>query len=78
MSENLDERTKELVGIAASVAGHCRKCFLYHFKQAKKLGVSQDDIQGVIEFAGSISAAGDKGMNEYILKTIKGEKEVSE
>jgi AhpD family alkylhydroperoxidase len=78
MNENLDERTKELIGIAASVAGHCRKCFLYHFKQAKKLGVSQEDIQEVIEFAGSISAAGDRGMNEFILKTIKGEKEVSE
>ncbi len=78
MNENLDERTKELIGIAASVAGHCRKCFLYHFKQAKKLGVSLDDIQEVIEFAGSISAAGDRGMNEFILKTIKGEKEVGE
>ena len=78
MNENLDERTKELIGIAASVAGHCRKCFLYHFKQAKKLGVSPEDIQEVIEFAGSISAAGDSGMNEFILKTIKGEKEVGE
>jgi len=78
MSENLDERTKELVGIAASVADHCRQCFLYHFKQAKKLGVSLEDIPEVVEFAGSISAAGDKGMNEFILKTIKGEKEVSE
>jgi AhpD family alkylhydroperoxidase len=78
MNENLDERTKELIGIAASVAGHCRKCFLYHFKQAKKLGVSLEDIQEVIEFAGSISAAGDRGMNEFILKTIKGEKEVGE
>jgi len=76
MNENLDERTKELIGIAASVAGHCRKCFLYHFKQAKKLGVSLEDTQEVIEFAGSISAAGDRGMNEFILKTIKGEKEV--
>jgi AhpD family alkylhydroperoxidase len=78
MNENLDERTKELIGIAASVTGHCRKCFLYHFKQAKKLGVSLEDIQEVIEFAGSISAAGDRGMNEFILKTIKGEKEVGE
>jgi AhpD family alkylhydroperoxidase len=71
MSENLDERTKELVGIAASVAGHCRPCFLYHFKQAKKLGVSLEDIQEVVEFAGSISAAGDKGMNEFSSKQLK-------
>ncbi len=75
MSEKIDERTKELVGIAASVAGHCRPCFLYHFKQAKKLGISQDDIHEVVEFARSISAAGDKGMYEFILKIMKEKKE---
>jgi len=76
ISENIDERTMELVGIAASVAGHCRPCFLYHFKQAEKLGISLDDIHEVIEFARSISAAGDKGMNEFVLETIEGKKEV--
>ena len=78
MGEKIDERTKELVGIAAAVAGHCRPCFLYHFKQAKTLGVSLDKIQEVVQFAGRISAAGDQGMNEFILKTMKGEKEVNE
>ena len=71
MSENLDGRTRELIGIAASVAGHCRPCFLYHFKQAKKLGISLDEIQEAIEFARSISAAGEKGMNEFALKQLK-------
>ncbi|MBN2600319.1 MAG: carboxymuconolactone decarboxylase family protein [Candidatus Thermoplasmatota archaeon] len=78
MSEKLDDKTKELVGIAASVSGHCRPCFLYHFKQTKPLGVSLDEIQEVVQFAGRISAAGDQGMNEFILKTMKGEKEVNE
>ena len=64
----MDEKTRELVGIAASVAGHCRPCFQYHFKQAKKLGVPMYDI----------SEAGDKGMHEFILKVIKGKKEVDE
>jgi len=68
----------ELVDIAASVAGHCRPCFLYHFKQAKKLSVSLDDTHEVVEFARNISAAGDKGMNEFILKIMKGKKEVNE
>lgn len=75
MSEHLDERTKELVGIAASVAGHCRPCFLYHFKEATKLGISIAEIHEVVKCANSISAAGDRGMNEYISKIMKGEKE---
>jgi len=74
----MDEKTKELVGIAASISGHCRPCFLYHFKQAKELGVPMDDITEVIEFARSISAAGDKGMYEFILKELKEKKGVDE
>jgi AhpD family alkylhydroperoxidase len=70
----MDEKTRELVGIAASAAGHCRPCFQYHFKQAKKLGVTMDDINEVVEFSRSISTAGDKGMNEFILKVIKEKK----
>ena len=72
----MDEKTMELVGIAASVAGHCRPCFVYHFGQAKKLGVSMDDINEVVDLASRISAAGDKGMFEFVSKQLKGKKEV--
>jgi AhpD family alkylhydroperoxidase len=74
----MDEKTQELVGIAASVAGHCRPCFQYHFKQAKKLGVTIDDINEVVEFANRISTSGDKGMYEFVSKQLKEKKEVNE
>ncbi len=67
----MDEKTMELVGISASVAGHCRPCFLYHFKQAKKLGVTIDDINEVVELANRISVSGDKGMYEFVSKQLK-------
>jgi AhpD family alkylhydroperoxidase len=67
----MDEKTRELVGIAASISGHCRPCFLYHFKQAEKLGLPMDDIIEVIEFANRISASGDKGMYEFSSKQLK-------
>jgi AhpD family alkylhydroperoxidase len=67
----MDEKTRELVGIAASIAGHCRICFQYHFKQAKKVGVPIEDINEVIDFSRSISTAGDKGMYEFILNQLK-------
>ena len=72
----MDEKTRELVGIAASVAGHCRPCFIYHFKQAKKLGVTMGDINETVEFANRISTAGDKSMFEFVSKQLKGKKEV--
>lgn len=78
MVGKIDEKTMELVGIAASVAGHCRPCFEYHFKQAKKIGVSIDDINEVVDLANRISSAGDKGMLEFVSKQLKEKKEVNE
>jgi len=47
----MDEKMKELVGIAASVAGHCRSCFLYHLKKAKEIGIPRRVTNEAIELA---------------------------
>jgi hypothetical protein len=44
---------------------------LYHFKQAKKVGVTIEDMHEVVELANRISELGDKGMFEFVSKTIK-------
>ena len=61
----MDAKTKELVGIAAAVAGHCQKCFSYHYKEAQKLKIEQKDIEEAIEFAKAIRSSGAQGMDEF-------------
>ncbi|MDW7679380.1 MAG: carboxymuconolactone decarboxylase family protein [bacterium] len=61
----MDDHVKELVCLAASVAGHCRPCFQYHLKKAKELGIPASDIEQVIAIAKEISSAGDKHMVEF-------------
>lgn len=41
----------ELVAIAAAVASHCEPCFKFHYSQARKLGISADDIRHAVETA---------------------------
>lgn len=67
----MDAKTKELVGIAAAVAGHCMKCFSYHYNEAKKLGIKNTDIEEAVEFAKSIRVAGDSGIDEFVGKIMK-------
>jgi AhpD family alkylhydroperoxidase len=67
----MDEKTRELIGIAASIAGHCQPCFLYHFKQAKLLHISSKDLEETIEFAKSIGEAGNKSMYELVERRMK-------
>lgn len=66
----MDAKTKELVGIAAAVAGHCQKCFSYHYNEAKRIGIDQKDIEEAVEFAKAIRAAGNQGTDEFINRML--------
>ena len=47
--EHLDDKNIEIAGIAASIAGGCRPCLDYHFKEALTIGCSIDQIKEAIE-----------------------------
>lgn len=57
--------TRELVAIAAAIAGKCQPCFAYHFKQAQELGIPQEQIDEAIQLAKDIRASGDRHMDEF-------------
>lgn len=45
----MDEQTKELIAIGASVSGHCQPCLATHVMKARELGAGEGDIQTAIE-----------------------------
>jgi len=47
--KHLDTKTIELAAIAASIAGGCRPCLDYHFKEAIKIGCTIDQITEAVE-----------------------------
>jgi AhpD family alkylhydroperoxidase len=67
----MDEKTREFIGVAASIAGHCRPCFLYHFKHAKALNIPKKDLEETIAFAKSIGEAENKGIYEWVERRMK-------
>ena len=75
MNTPLDKQTKELVAIAAAVAGKCQPCFAYHFKQAQELGISQEQIDETVQLAKDIRTSGDKHMDEFAGRRMKENKE---
>jgi AhpD family alkylhydroperoxidase len=66
----MDSKTKELVAIGASVAGHCQPCLDHHLGKAKELGIADNDIREAIELSKTISGAGDKRMAEFTEKLL--------
>ena len=65
MNEMIKAETKELVAIAAAVAGKCQPCFAHHFKQAQQLGIPQEQIEEAVQLAKDIRASGDRHMDGY-------------
>jgi AhpD family alkylhydroperoxidase len=70
MREILDPKTKELIGIAAAVAGHCQPCFDYHFAEANKVGITLEEIKATIKLAQAVRQAGNHNMDQYIQKIL--------
>ncbi|OPY56588.1 MAG: Carboxymuconolactone decarboxylase family protein [Methanosaeta sp. PtaU1.Bin112] len=66
----MDENTKELIAIGASLAAHCQPCLKFHIDKARKLGICDDEIDKAIAVGrmiqkGAMSAT-DK-FAEYVL-----------
>lgn len=70
----LDEKTIELAGVAASVAGGCRPCLDYHFKKALELGCTYEQLGEVIELGKMIKERPLKDIYEQTEKLINKEK----
>jgi AhpD family alkylhydroperoxidase len=45
----MDEKTKELIAIGASVGSHCQPCLTYHVEKARELGIADEEIRAAIE-----------------------------
>jgi AhpD family alkylhydroperoxidase len=63
----MDVKMKELVSLGASVSAHCFPCFDYHLEQARKLGISEKEIQECIRAAYMVL----NGAGQKILEKIK-------
>lgn len=69
--KHLDEKTVELAGVAASVAGGCRPCLDYHFKKALDVGCTPGQLGEAIELGKMIKERPIKDIYEQAEKLIK-------
>jgi len=47
--DTLTEKETEIINLGASIAAGCQPCTKYHVKKCKKVGISDEDINSVIE-----------------------------
>lgn len=67
----MDDQTKELVAIGASVATNCEPCLKYHLSKAKENGASEESIVEAIEVGKMVKKGAMEKYNEFIASILK-------
>lgn len=68
----MDDKTKELIAIGASIAGHCQPCLKNHIEQAVKLGVSLEKINTAIVVGKTVEKGALKAMDNFAKEQMAG------
>jgi AhpD family alkylhydroperoxidase len=61
----MDERTKELIAIGASVGAHCQPCLTYHVEKARELGIDDEQIRLAIETGHMVEKGAMSAMRKF-------------
>jgi AhpD family alkylhydroperoxidase len=69
----LDERTRKLIAVGASVACNCHPCLEYHLGQARSMGIEMALIEGAID-AGKAVKAGAASSMDRLASQLTGRK----
>lgn len=67
----LDPKTRELVAVAASVAGNCIPCLRYHLTEAAKNGCTKEELHEVVELANMIKQSPTGRINSTAAKYLQ-------
>ncbi len=68
----LDEKTKELIAIGASVSCNCHPCVKFHVDKAGKLGIEPQEIEESLK-VGMMVRTGAAGQMDKLLSEVSGE-----
>jgi len=61
----MDDRTKALVSIGASVAANCQPCLTWHISKAREAGVAEKDLAMAIEAAKAVRTGAANSMDTF-------------
>ena len=62
----LDNKTKELIAIGASVSCNCHPCVKFHLDKAGKLGIEPEDIKEALKVGMMVRSGAAGQMDEFL------------
>ncbi len=72
------DAVQELVAIGAAIASNCEPCFRFHFDEARKLGVSKEDMARAVKTAKMVKESPARAIVELAEKYLGAKIEIEE
>lgn len=66
----MDEKTKELIAIGASVGAHCQPCLTWHVEKARELGIDEEMIRAAIETGHMVEKGAMSAMRKFSAEVL--------
>ncbi|MEN8132603.1 MAG: carboxymuconolactone decarboxylase family protein, partial [Pseudomonadota bacterium] len=65
------DKEKELVAVGISVAAGCRPCTKYHFKHAREMAISDDEIRQTVADAINLRKQAAENMESFAITNLE-------
>ncbi len=66
----MDERTKKLIAVGASVGANCHPCLEYHVGRALEACIDHSEIMAAVEVAKAVRGGATASMDKLALKLL--------
>ena len=66
----MDERTKKLIAVGASVGANCHPCLEYLVGKAQKFGIERSEIMEAVEVAKTVRGGAAASMDKLALQLV--------
>jgi AhpD family alkylhydroperoxidase len=61
----MNEKTKEMIALGASVGAHCQPCLEYHVGKAREVGLTDDEIREAIAIGHMVEKGAMAAMKQF-------------
>ena len=68
----MDNKTKELIAIGASITANCHPCIKYHLSKAQELGLSAQEIAQAVAVGKMVRKGAASEMDKLLAEIIPG------
>lgn len=66
----LDEKTKELIAVGATITVNCQPCLEIHTAKAREVGAAADEIQAAVEIGKEVRAGAGAKMDRFAANLV--------